>query len=143
AVLFIGNYYNEEQTGKVTYTHPESGESISIPYLRDEILWPALYGILTPVCLEVSPGLKILHSTSDILGVTEINGQLEITLYGDRDLAGEIVFEGADINKIKSAASDGESVKMIRDEKRIAFIYNHKHRKQIIFTIELKSNDFL
>ena len=28
AILFIGNYYNEEQTGKVTYTHPETGETI-------------------------------------------------------------------------------------------------------------------
>ena len=69
AVLFVGNYYNEEQTGKVAYTHPETGETITIPYAQDEMLWPALYGVLTPVCLEVADGLKILHSTSDILGV--------------------------------------------------------------------------
>ena len=99
-MLFVANYYNEEQTGKVTYTHPESGEAITIPYLKDEMLWPALYGILSPVCMEISAGLKILHSTSDILDIEEANGKLNITLYGDRDLAGEIVFEGPAVKKI-------------------------------------------
>ena len=61
---------------------------------RMRLLWPALYGVLTPVCLEISEGLNILHSTSDILGITESDEGLQITLYGDRDLAGEIVFEG-------------------------------------------------
>ena len=79
ALLFVGNYYNEEIRGKVTYTHPETGETVALPYSKDEMLWPALYGILTPVCLEVSDGLKVLHSTSDILGITENEGNLEIT----------------------------------------------------------------
>ena len=137
AVLFIGNYYNEEQTGNVTYTHPESGEAITIPYAQDEMLWPALYGVLTPVCLDVAEGLKILHSTSDILGVAEMNGQLEITLHGDRDLAGEIVFEGANVYRIKSATIGTEAVRMVFDEKRIIFIYSHKHKKEMIMNIRI------
>jgi hypothetical protein len=137
AVLFTGNYYNEEQAGKITYTHPQSGEVVTIPYLQDKMIWPALYGVLTPVCLEVSDGLKILHSTSDILGVEEINGQLEITLYGDRDLVGEIVFEGANVKKIKSATIRGRAVKMFSDEKRIAFIYGHKHKKEMVLNIRI------
>jgi hypothetical protein len=135
AILFIGNYYNEEQTGKVFYTHPESGETISIPYAQERMAWPALYGVLTPVCMEVSDGIKILHSTSDILGFAEKGGQLEIILYGDRDLAGEIVFEGANINRIKAAILGGEALKMKSDTKRIAFIYSHKHREE--FTLEI------
>jgi beta-galactosidase len=137
AVLFAGNYYNEEQIGKITYTHPQSGEAVTIPYFQDEMLWPALYGVLTPVCLEVSDGLKILHSTSDILGVEEINGQLAIALYGDRDLSGEIVFEGANVKKIKSATIRGRTVKMFSDEKRIAFIYSHKHKKEMVLNIRI------
>lgn len=136
AVLFVGNYYNEEQTGKVTYTHPESGEAVTIPYTQDEMLWPALYGVLTPVCLEVSDGLKILHSTSDVLGVAEMDGQLEITLYGDRDLAGEIVLEGKNAVKIKSATINGVEVKMVCDDKRIAFNYSHKHEKEVKLTVK-------
>ncbi len=58
ALLFVGNYYNERQSGKVTYTHPETGEKVSIPYFSNEIIWPELYGILTPVCLEVKDGLE-------------------------------------------------------------------------------------
>jgi beta-galactosidase len=135
AILFIGNYYNEEQTGKVTYTHPESGEAVTIPYAQHELSWPALYGALTPVCLEVSAGLKMLHSTSDILGVREMNGQLEITLYGDRDLAGEIIFEGANVHRIKSAAIGDGSVKMVRYDKRIAFNYSHEHKKEMVLSI--------
>jgi beta-galactosidase len=135
AVLFIGNYYNEEQTGTVTYTHPLSGEAIKIPVLQDGIIWPPLYGVLTPVCLEISDGLRILHSTSDILAIEELYGQIEIILYGDRDLHGEIVFEGVNVNRIKSATLRGKAVKMLRDNNRIAFIYNHKHRSEMILNI--------
>ena len=137
AVLFIGNYYNEEQKGRVTYTHPETGDAVTIPCTQEEILWPALYGVLTPVCLEVSEGLKILHSTSDILAIAEINGNLEITLFGDRDLAGEIVFEGTNVKSIRSAKIAGKSVKMVRDNNRIALMYSHEHRKEIILDIKI------
>ena len=34
ALLFVGNYYNEELRGKVTYTHPETGEAVSIPLFQ-------------------------------------------------------------------------------------------------------------
>jgi hypothetical protein len=137
-MLFVGNYYNEEQTDKATYTHPETDETISMPYTKDEILWPALYGVLTPVCIEVSDGIKILHSTSDILSIVQSNDQIEITLYGDRDLAGEIVYEGANVEKIKSATLNGENVKMVRDGKRVAFVYNHKHRMEMILNIRIE-----
>ena len=137
AVLFIGNYYNEEQEGKITYTHPESGEAINIPYSQDGLLLPGLYGILTPVCMEVAEGIKILHSTSDILGVARNNGQLEITLYGDRDLAGEIIFEGPKVDRIQSATMCGGPAKMVRDGKRAGFTYNPKHKEEIILNIEI------
>jgi hypothetical protein len=137
AILFVANYYNEEQTGKVSYTHPETGEAVTIPYSQAEILWPALYSILTPVCLEVSDGLKILHSTSDILDVSEVKGQLEITLFGDRDLAGEIVFEGKNAGRIKSATISGGTVKIVRNDKRIVLTYNHEHRKEFILGIKI------
>jgi hypothetical protein len=135
AILFAGNFYNEDQTGKVTYTHPETGEAISIPYSKNEVLWPALYGILTPVCLDISDGLKVLHSTSDILGIEAMHGQIEITLYGDRDLAGEIVFEGTNVDKILSATLGGRTVKMFRDNKRVALLYSHKHKSEMTLTI--------
>jgi len=137
AMLFIGNYYNEEQSGKITYTHPGSDERISIPYTRDEILWPALYAVLTPVCLEISDGLSILHSTSDILGVAGFKDRLEITLSGDRDLAGEIVFEGANAGTIKSVTMDGEAMQMVRDGKRVEISYCHNHKMEMILNIRI------
>jgi beta-galactosidase len=135
AILFIANYYNEEHSGKITYTHPETGEPVPLPYSQDEMLWPPLYGILTPVCMEVSDGLKILHSTSDILRFSAIDSHIEITLYGDRDLIGEIVFEGPGVEKISSATLDREAVQIIRDAKRIALKYSHKHRNEMILDI--------
>jgi beta-galactosidase len=137
AVLFIGNYYNEEQKGKVTYTHPGSGEDITIPYSADEMLWPALHGMLSPVCLEISEGLKILHSTSDILGIVAERGQIEITLYGDRDLAGEIVFEGETTHRISNAMLDAERLEMTHGRQRIAFMYKHRHQKQMVLVLSI------
>jgi hypothetical protein len=136
-MLFIGNYYNEEQDGKVIYTHPESGEAVNIPYAQNEMIWPALYGVLTPVCMEVSDGIKILHCTSDILGFAVGNGQLEIALYGDRDLAGELVLEGGKVDRIKDATLCGEPVKMVRDDKRVAFGYSHRHKEEMTLGVKL------
>jgi hypothetical protein len=88
--------------------------------------------------MEVSGGLKILHCTSDILGVAENDGFLEITLCGDRDLAGEIVFEGPDAMKVRSATIDNEAVKVVHDGKRTACIYGHANRKEFILMIKFK-----
>ncbi|HNS16690.1 MAG TPA: beta-galactosidase [Bacteroidales bacterium] len=136
-ILFIGNYYNEEQAGSVTYTHPRNGERIFIPYHGREIVWPALYGVLTPLCMTVADGITILHSTSDILGIEMADGQIRITLFGDRDLAGEIVFEGTNVTKIKSARICDTAVEMIHVGKRIVFRYDHKHRRVIVLNIKL------
>jgi beta-galactosidase len=138
ALLFVGNYYNEKMSGKVTYTHPETGEPVPIPYFTREIIWPELYGILTPVCMEVADGLKILHSTSDILSFAAMEGHLEITLCGDRDLAGEIVFEGPGVSKISSATADTGTVELTSDGKRTGFVYRHEHGKQL--TLKIKFN---
>jgi hypothetical protein len=135
AILFVGNYYNEGHTGKIAYTHPQNGEAITIPYLNYEILWPALYSVLSPVCLEVHEGIKILHSTSDILGVESNEGQLNITLFGNRDLAGEIVFEGSNVDLIKSAKIDGSPVKINFNHSRIVILYSHNHQKEICLTV--------
>jgi beta-galactosidase len=137
AILFAGNYYNEEHSGSVTYTHPETCEAIPFPYTQKETLWPALYAVLSPVCLEIATGIKILHCTSDILGVVEKDDQLEITVFGDRDMMGEMVFEGFGVNKITSASINGEVAKMMSDEKRIAFIYNHLHKREMILNIKI------
>jgi beta-galactosidase len=137
AMLFIGNYYNETQKGRVTYTHPETGEDISVPWSRNEMLLPPLYAILTPVCMEVSPGLKILHSTSDLLGFEEKDGHLMLNLFGDRDLEGEIIFEGVRAGKIISATIAGKTVSMVSDKKRVAFVYNHDHEKELLLDIKI------
>jgi beta-galactosidase len=138
AVLFVANYYNEEQTAKISYTHPLNGETISIPYLEGEMQMPALYGILTPVCMGISEGLKILHSTSDILEIAKTDSQIQLTIYGDRDLAGEIVFEGLSVKSIRSATINGEEVKIMYKEKRAALIYIHKHNNEMILSLKLK-----
>jgi len=137
ALLFVANYYNEDQTGRVTYTHPETGEDVTIPMSRDVIIWPALYGVLTPVCLEVSEGLKILHSTSDILGFEMRDSSLQIVLGGDRDLTGEIVFEGKRREIIQSAEINGKQVDIIRVGERIILTYSHEHRKEMVLNITI------
>ncbi len=137
AVLFIGNYFNEKQKAVVTYTHPENGETVSIPYSKCETSWPPLYGILSPVCLYVAEGIAILHATSDILKISEDKKRFEIILFGDRDLAGEIVFESENSKKIKSVQIDGNKVILHRDGRRLVVYYQHKHRQEMILTLNI------
>jgi len=139
AILFAGNYYNEEHAGKISYTHPETGERISIPYSGNAITWPALYSILTPVCMPVSEGLNILHSTSDILNVAVDSNQIQITLFGDRDLIGEMVLEGGNISKISSATLEGELLNLRKENGRLVLNYEHTQRKEMMLIMGLNS----
>lgn len=136
-ILFVANYYNQERSGGVGYTHPETGEKIRFPLLTGEMLWPPLYAVLTPLCLNVTGDLKILHSTSDILDVKISGNTLHITLTGERDLAGEIVFEGSGAGKIHYAEMDGESVEILRSGERTVLIYRHEHRKEHLLKITI------
>jgi hypothetical protein len=138
AVLFVGNYYNEDHFGKVTYTHPKSAESISIPYSKNELLWPPIYGLLSPICLKVAEGISILHSTSDVLDLIEIDGSISIKLYGDRDLQGEIVFEGENVNQIRSVTLNGVSIQQVNTSGRIVLNYNHLRNREMIMQIEIQ-----
>lgn len=137
ALLFVGNYYNEDQIGNVTYTHPSDGETVTIPYSNDKVVWPSLYAVLSPVCLEIAEGLKILHTTSDILDIKNQDDQIMFTLQGNRDLDGEIVFEGKKLIKIESASIDGDSLNIKAIKNRVVLNYKHKHDKEIILTIKL------
>lgn len=131
AILLIGNYYNEEHIGKVFYTHPGTGETVSIPYLNNQMLWPALYGVLTPVCMEISQGIRILHCTSDILSIEENDKEIKVILYGDRDLEGEIVLELQNSNRFQAATMDGEMQHIIRNGNRVIMSYVHKQRVEM------------
>jgi len=135
-LLLIGNYYNEEHIGSIMYTHPESGEKVTVPYDGSGIAWPALYGVLTPLCLEIDEGLRILHITSDILDIKNTGDGIEITLYGDRDLAGELVLEGK--RGIESATIDGKAVRMSRDDDRTVVHYPHGHGKEMCLMLNMR-----
>jgi beta-galactosidase len=127
-LLFIANYYNEEQAGKVTYFHPGTGEAINIPYSGGEMTWPALYGVLTPLCMPIADGIKILHCTSDILEVSMNQDQIMMTLFGERDLLGEIVLELEKSNQVRTASIDGKSLEILKIHDRIVLNYQHHHK---------------
>ncbi len=141
ALLFVANYYNEERSGMITYTHPESGEAVNLPLSGKKITWPGLYSVLTPVCLEISRGLKILHSSSDILGHEMKYGELHLTLCGERDLQGETVFEGQNAVNIKSADIGGTNVGFTRIGDRIALTYSHDHKKEMNLKIRFSDEN--
>lgn len=137
AVLYISNYYNEEQIGKITYTHPENNEPISIPYTQKDMVWPPLYAVLSPICINITDEIKILHCTSDILNIERTENQISLTIYGDRDLVGELVLEGVGAKSVSRALIMGEVQDIIRDSKRVAIVYNHKHKEEMVLNIKL------
>ena len=136
-ILFIGNYFNQDQLGKVSYTHPTTGDLISIPLSGDETLWPALYAVLSPICMELAKGISILHSTSDILGVNVDKNQVKLSLQGNRDLKGEIVFEGDNVSQIKSALIDNVSVPLHYASSRLTVNYNHIHNRELTLMLKI------
>lgn len=134
-LLFVSNYYNEARTGNIAYTHPASGELISFPLKAEGITIPSLYGILSPLCLPVTGSLSILHSTSDILGFEMVSGKLVMKISGDRDLIGEMVFEGDLSDDIIGAVIDSGEVKVVKTGERVALYYNHINGRPVSLEI--------
>ncbi len=139
-VLFIGNYCNQEHSGKINYTHPYSGEIIQIPYLGGSVIMPALYGILTPLNMKITNDLAILHTTSNILEIDKNDRQIDITLSGDRDLNGEMVIEFNDKSKNISILFDDKMSGFVKNENRIIINYRHKHNSTSVIKILLNEN---
>ncbi len=135
ALLFVANYYNEELAGTIAYTHPGSGERVTVPYLGAATAWPPLYAMLTPAGVRITGGMQLLHSTSDILKVEERGKRTVFTLWGDRDLVGEMVLEGVTAVTIKAAVSDGRPADVIHENERAIINYPHQHGRE--FTLEI------
>ena len=87
--------------------------------------------------MEISNGIKILHSTSDILGIVQDKNRIDLTLYGSTDLEGEIVFEGSNMNSIKSVKIEDTLLKLIHANNRITINYSHKAKSQFKLTIDI------
>ncbi len=73
-----------------------------------------------------------------VLKIDASEGKLQITLYDDRDLVGEVVFEGPGIKNISTATLQGNTIEPIVDPSRIAYAYNHLHKSEMMLTINLR-----
>jgi beta-galactosidase len=135
ALLFAANYYNEELTGRVIYTHPVTGENVTLPMTGSEINWPPLMAVLTPVCMELTEGITMLHSTSDILGFLVTGNEVHLNLCGDRDLPGEIILEGPGTASVISAEIDTLPLRICRKGERVAITYRHEQGRESLLKI--------
>ncbi|MBI9020905.1 MAG: beta-galactosidase [Verrucomicrobia bacterium] len=122
AMVFAGNYFNEPFMGSVTYTHPATGLSVEIPYNGEDIEWPGLYAMLTPVNQELAKGVTLLHTTSDLLGCEPLDNGLLLRVVGDRDLVGELALEGA----VQAIELDGAPLALNHDGDRVWVRYEHR-----------------
>lgn len=134
-LLFIANYYNESQTGRVFYTHPANGAQLSIPLIDKSMNWPSIYAVLSPLNLTLAEGIALLHTTSDILGMETRKNSINLNLVGDRDILGEIVLEGKHVNRIKSASVSGSPLMLVWHKNRIVLNYKHEHNKETSLTL--------
>lgn len=137
AMLFAANYYNEELTGSVSYTHPATGETVTVPMASDDTKWPPLMAVLTPVCMNLADGITMLHSTSDILDIGITGNELCMTICGDRNMPGEIVFEGHNAGKISLAENGNRKLTICRKGERIAITYSHEQGQELAIRLRL------
>lgn len=136
SILFVSNYYNENQSGKITYKHPKTNERVNLPLIDGKIEIPSLYAFITPICKEIGKGINILHTTSDVIGISSNNNIINIHLIGIPDLIGEMVLEGENITKIISAEISEKPIIPIWHDNRIVLNYIHSS-KEIVLTIKI------
>jgi hypothetical protein len=87
--------------------------------------------------VEITTGLEMLHCTSDILNVVVGDGLIEIILFGERDLLGELVFEGVQVERIIKASLNDEELASILVQGRYVLNYKHDHQQEMILKIKL------
>ena len=89
------------------------------------MLWPALYGVLTPVCMEVSDGLKILHSTLIFSALQKLMNSLKLPFTGIVIWQGKLFSKERILKKLNQFCTlDGEvQSRMIRDKKIVLLIH--------------------
>lgn len=138
-LLFVANYYNEEMTGKIVYTHPASGQSVELPYGGGEMLWPPLFAVLSPLNLEIAPGIRLLHTTSDVLKIKKEDTSIVLTLAGDRDLMGELVLEGEALDSIVKAMINDQTQFITQYDGRLLMRYQHVHKD--VFNLKIVFRD--
>lgn len=138
AMLFVGNYYNEEQAVSITYTHPSTSEIVKMPLSAETMEMPNLYAVLSPIGLKINENIQLLHTTSDVLNIENSGNEISIQLYGHRDLMGELVLEGKGIENVSSVYSNEVSTafKMIDD--KVVVTYTHLHKKDFSLKIVIK-----
>lgn len=139
-LLFIGNYYNEEHEGRISYTHPVSGEKINIPYIANSYVFPSLYGIITPLNLKLKNGLNLLHTTSDIQKIEKKRNEFQITLIADKDLPGELVLEGSLIHNIELIKLNNDKIDYKIVNERFILNYNHLSNLESLITIQFNEH---
>lgn len=137
ALLFVGNYYNEEDVTSVTYTHPLSQKPVSWPLALDKVTLPQTYGVVTAIHQRLAEDLYILHSTSDLLGVERKDDQLVLMLKGDRDLKGEIVFEGVAVASLQKVTLGQKEVALQEKDAYYYVHYDHPHGELLSLTLSL------
>lgn len=130
AILFAGNYYNEEYSASITYTHPTTGVTVKMPLSSDKMVMPNTYAILSPIGLKLNDSLSLLHTTSDVLSINNQTDKIEFTLYGNRDLLGELVIEGNDVTSIKSILSNEVDTTYKIVDNKLIITYPHLHKKE-------------
>ncbi|MFZ5940709.1 MAG: beta-galactosidase [Bacteroidota bacterium] len=132
ALLFIGNYYNEPQSAGISYTHPESGEQIQVPFKGGSLELPPLYAVFSPVCRPLGSGISLLHTTSDLLSCRVERGTVAFTLYGDRELRGELVLEGEPFATARQITCSLENAVIERSVNRLVISYPHQKEEFIL-----------
>ncbi len=135
-MLFVGNYYNEEHKASVSYTHPATGKIVKMPLSQPQMEMPNLYAILSPIGLKLDENLQILHTTSDILSIEKEGNNWTIQVHGNRDLMGEFVLEGAEIQQISSVCSDDVSTNFQILDDKLVVTYAHPHKQD--FKLKIK-----
>jgi beta-galactosidase len=99
---------------------------------------PALYAILTPISIPLTPNLDLLYTTSDLLDIVGVNSHsVQLVLTGDRDLNGELVLEGSGVSHVQSIHIGGVVLTPIAVEDRLRLRYSHPHNEEFVITLIL------
>ncbi|MBV5342618.1 hypothetical protein JZU68_03050, partial [bacterium] len=108
---------------------PATGEMMKMPISTEKMEMPNLYAILSPIGLQLSENLQLLHSTSDVLNIEKSGNEWSVQLFGHRDLPGELVLEGEGIHNISSIYSNEVSTEFSLMENKLVVTYKHLHKK--------------
>ncbi|MDP8260825.1 MAG: beta-galactosidase [Candidatus Kappaea frigidicola] len=123
--LYVMNYHRNYQSFNMQISNMVS-PSLKKILKNKTFLIPSTYGFIAPLNMQLSPGLSITFTTSEVLSINKQKDFIELKITGHKEFDGGLLLKAQ--NKPKKILINGKKVNFRCNSKEIYLEYAHKQK---------------